>query len=397
MLARRLLAVLACFAIAPAASAANYVVSSLADSGPGTLRDAVGLANGTPGVPDTITFTVTGNLVLTSGELIVTDTLSIDGPGARALTIDGNINGRLFQIQNNTTNFSLSGVTLTRGLTNGNGGAILNNGGNLTLSFVRITDNQAGGEGGAIYDGYQPDVGGNSVNFLTISNSELSINRAGKNAGIFHSGYELRIDNSTIHNNIAGDSVGGILEQGGFATIRNTTITGNNAQVAVGGFQSQDSTVTFESVLFADNADPTGANDINRIGTGTVNATNSLFEEDISLAPAVINGTNSGNLIAVDAQMPLAVSNNGGPTNSLRPPPASPAIGAGSNSQAYAFDQRGPGFDRDAGGAVDIGAIQQALPAPPVNPVVPVPGPGGALLALLAALLASFGARRFRR
>ena len=366
----RVLSLLAALAMSSLAHAIDYPVTTLNDDGPGSLRAAIVLANANLG-PDTISFTVTGTITITTGELVVSDTLSINGPGARSLTIDGNLNGRIFQVQANTTDLSLSGLTLTRGLTNGNGGAILNTGGNLSLSFVRITGNQAGGEGGAIYDSFQPDVGANSVNFLTISNSEISINRANKNAGIFHSGFELGIDNSTIHNNIANDSVGGILEQGGFATIRNTTISANNAGVAVGGFQSQDSTVTFESVLFADNTDPSGANDINRIGGGTVGATNSLFEEDIALAPAVLNGANSGNLIAVESQLPGTLSNNGGPTNSARPPSTSPAIGAGSNTLLYLFDQRGPGFPRDAGGAVDIGAIQSFLAPPP--PSIPVP------------------------
>ena len=208
------------------------------------------------------------------GRLIVTDTLQIDGPGARSLTIDGNLNDRLFEVQANTTNLTLTGMTLTNGLTNGNGGAILNNGGNLTLSFVRITDNQAGDTGGAIYDPFQADVGGNSVNFLTISNSEISVNRASKAAGIFHSGFELRIDNSTIYNNIAGDSVGGIHEQGGFATIRNSTISDNNATF-VGGILSENSTIAFESTIVAINTDSSGINDINRIGSGTVGASNS--------------------------------------------------------------------------------------------------------------------------
>ncbi len=169
---------------AATAQAANYVVSSLADSGPGSLREAIGFANGTPGVPDTITFAFPGLITLTSGQLVVTDTLSIEGAGPQLMTINGNLNGRIFEVQGNTTNLSLSGMTLTGGLVTGNGGAIWNStGGNLTLSYMRVNGNQASDTGGAIYDGFQPDVGGNSVNFLTISNSEISINRANKSAG----------------------------------------------------------------------------------------------------------------------------------------------------------------------------------------------------------------------
>lgn len=384
---------------AATAQAANYVVSSLADSGPGSLREAIGFANGTPGVPDTITFAFPGLITLTSGQLVVTDTLSIEGAGPQLMTISGNLNGRIFEVQGNSTNLSLSGMTLTDGLVTGNGGAIWNStGGNLTLSYMRINGNQASDTGGAIHDGFQPDVGGNSVNFLTISNSDISVNRANKSAGIFHSGYELRIDNSTIYNNIATDSVGAIHEQFGFATIRNSTISDNNANLVAGIlFETSASfyVMNFESTIVANNIDSSGLNDINRLGSGVVNATNSLFEEDVT-ATSVINGTDTSNLIGIDPQL-LAFGAYGGPTNAMRPGPTSPAIGAGANSQAYLYDQRGAGFPRDAGGAVDIGAIQRALPAPPQVTVVPVPGPGGALLVLLATALAVLGARRLRR
>jgi hypothetical protein len=373
---------------------AQFVVSSLADSGPGTLRQAVLDANATPG-DNTITFTVSGTIVLSTGQMAITEALWIQGPGARTLTVDANLTGRHFLITGATTHVTLSGMTLTGGLIDGpgsQGGSIRNDGGNLTLSFMRVTDNQTGTDGGAIYDPFVGDVDGQSVNFLTIENSEISLNRAGKSAGIFHSGFELRIYNSTIHNNIAGDSVGGIHEQGGFATIRNSTISGNNATF-VGGVLMEGVSMTIESTIFADNVDSSGANDINRIA-GTVNAANSLFEEDINAAPAVINGTGTNNLIAVESQLALALSNNGGPTNSLRPPPTSPAVGAGSNSSAFAFDQRGPGFPRDAGGAVDIGAIQSFLAPPP--PSVPVPALAPAALGALSLLLAFLGMRRRR-
>ncbi len=391
----RPLVLAASLSLATNAQAANYVVSTLADSGAGSLREAVGFANATPGVPDTITFAAPGLITLTSGQLTVTDTLTITGAGPRLMTLDANLNSRHFEIQGNTTNLTLIGMSLINGLVNTNGGAILNStGGNLTLSYMTLASNQAGGDGGAIYDGFQPDVDGNSVNFLTISNSTFSINRANKAAGIFHSGYELRIDNSTFYNNIANDSVGGIHEQGGFATIRNATISDNNANF-VGGVLSENSTITFESTIVANNTDSTGLNDINRIGSGTVGASNSLFQEDIA-ATSVLNGTNSANLIATDPQL-LGFGDYGGPTNAMRPGPSSPAIGVGSNAQGYAFDQRGTGYPRDAGGAVDIGAIQGAYPAAPVLPSIPVPALAPAALGALSFAVAMLGLRRRRR
>lgn len=347
---------LACLLAPALAGAATFTVTNTADAGAGSLRQAIADANAVGGA-DTIEITATGTIALTSGELVISDTVTMTGPGARTLVIDAGTLSRVLRIDGGSTDVTLSGLTLTRGRATGNGGAVLNNGRNLTVRATRIVGNEATGEGGAIYDPF----GGE--NFLVIQNSEIAGNRANKNAAIFYIGFELRIDNSTIHGNTATDSVGGILVQGGFATIRNSTISDNTAQF-VAGFQSQDSTVTFESSILANNIDITGVNDINRIGSGTVSATNSLFEENVT-ATSVINGTNTANLIGVDPQL-LALADNGGPTNSMRPGPTSPAIGAGSNSQAYAFDQRGNGFARNEGGAVDIGAIQRALP--PVAP-----------------------------
>src|SRR5207245_6217535 len=74
--------------------AATMTVTSLADSGPGTLREAIATASS----GDTIDFGITGTILLTSGEIAVSSDLAIDGPGAPALAIDGNLAGRIFEI-----------------------------------------------------------------------------------------------------------------------------------------------------------------------------------------------------------------------------------------------------------------------------------------------------------
>jgi hypothetical protein len=60
-----------------AARADTLTVVNLDDSGPGSLRQAI--ADATPG--DTIDFAVTGTITLTSGELVITNDLTISGPG----------------------------------------------------------------------------------------------------------------------------------------------------------------------------------------------------------------------------------------------------------------------------------------------------------------------------
>src|SRR5438132_4973037 len=73
-------------AIAMQAHAATITVTNTNDSGSGSLRQALTVAND----GDTIKFAVTGTITLTSGGLPITKNLTISGPGADQLSIDGN-------------------------------------------------------------------------------------------------------------------------------------------------------------------------------------------------------------------------------------------------------------------------------------------------------------------
>src|SRR5688572_7339484 len=105
------------------AQAATFTVSNTDDSDAGSLRQAVLDANATPGA-DTIDFSVTGTITLTSGQLTVTDDLTIDGPGAASLTVSGNNTTRVMQVAGAT--LYLDGLTVANGHANA-GGGIVNN------------------------------------------------------------------------------------------------------------------------------------------------------------------------------------------------------------------------------------------------------------------------------
>ena len=75
-----------CFAHGKAKDAATITVTNTNDSGPGSLRQA--LANANNG--DRINFAVTGTIALTSGGLGITKNVTISGPGANQLAVDGN-------------------------------------------------------------------------------------------------------------------------------------------------------------------------------------------------------------------------------------------------------------------------------------------------------------------
>src|SRR6476660_5907772 len=87
---------------------ANIItVTNTHDSGSGSLRQALRIAND----GDTITFAVTGTITLTSGGLPVNKSLTISGPGKDQLSIDGNQALLVFGIFPDKT-ATISGLTV---------------------------------------------------------------------------------------------------------------------------------------------------------------------------------------------------------------------------------------------------------------------------------------------
>src|SRR4029453_16337279 len=101
------------------------VVTNTNESGPGSLRAALAVANG----GDTIDATgISGTILLSSGEIQITRSVTINGPGAGNLAVNGNATFPVFE--NFASNVTISGLTITNGLApGGNGGGILNHGG----------------------------------------------------------------------------------------------------------------------------------------------------------------------------------------------------------------------------------------------------------------------------
>src|SRR5262249_26545096 len=103
---------------AKAAPCTNTVYNTQ-DSGPGSLRDA--LANATNS--ETITFcpSVTGTILLTSGQLAVSNNITIFGPGANVLAVNGNGSNRVFYISTGTT-VTIAGLAIINGSASGDCG-----------------------------------------------------------------------------------------------------------------------------------------------------------------------------------------------------------------------------------------------------------------------------------
>src|SRR5262245_51732246 len=126
----------------------TFTVLNLADSGLDSLREAVLAANALPGA-DVIDFAPAardGTITLTSGQLSITDDLTIDGPGADRLAVSGNDTNRVFQISSGVA-VGIDDLTITHGRAN-NGGGIWNAGGSLSLNHVIVSQNQVLGDPG---------------------------------------------------------------------------------------------------------------------------------------------------------------------------------------------------------------------------------------------------------
>jgi hypothetical protein len=231
------------------------VVTTLADSGPGSLRAAIANANS----GDTISFAVTGTITNLSGEILIGKDLSIVGPGAANLAVSGNGTSRVFNIAGGAS-VNLSALTIcnghardgaagtssaTPGSPGADGGGIYNSG-TLTLTNCVITRCRSG-QGGAGYSapGWpSPDepstdggVGGNgggihNAGTLTLAACTLSYNTNGSGGS---GGNATRVPSYPGGAGASGGSGAGIYDAGS-ATVVACTFGFNRAGAGgVGG------------------------------------------------------------------------------------------------------------------------------------------------------------------
>ena len=196
-----------------AAQTCDYTVTSLADSGAGTLR--AGLADATVA---NICFGVQGTITLAS-------TLQISRPvtiTATGVTISGNNLVQIFVISpsSSTDVVQINGLTLTGGNA-ADGGAVWVELGNVTFSGTTFDKNTAA-LGGAIYN----------TATLVLSHCAITNNTStdGNGGGINNgAGASLSLANSTVSGNSAGTLEGGGLDNSGSAQILGGTFSGNQA------------------------------------------------------------------------------------------------------------------------------------------------------------------------
>jgi hypothetical protein len=255
-------------------SQVNLTVSSLADSGPGTLRAAILAADmGGPSDKFTIGFSVSGTIDLQSPLPDLDNSIAIQGPGGSSPTVEldaaSPFTAAIVTVDAGQT-ASLSGLTIAGGdaggitnegtLTVANsavincsvappgpfgisfGGGIENLGGTLTVSGCTLSGDTATFGGGIDNQGTATvtatTLSGNSAargggirnsGTLTVSACTLSDNN-GEGGGIYNQG-TAAVTGSTFTGNTAfpGGDGGGIANFGGGLTVADSTFSGNSA------------------------------------------------------------------------------------------------------------------------------------------------------------------------
>jgi hypothetical protein len=242
-------------ALLPAAGAlaADFPVTTTADSGTGSLRAAMVAANAQAGA-DSISIRATGTINLESAlPRIVDQDVAISGPGQEALTVRRNAAApfRIFEID--TAAVSFSDLTISNGRAEFFGGGIISRG-PLSLTRVTVRDNEAFSNGGEV--ALAESAGISTLGFLKLRETTVTGNKSiaaggtvstiavAAGIGAFRG---IQIVGSTVSGNVArangasgetkASGAGLLLDGGPFSnamTIDRSTISGNSA-VATGG------------------------------------------------------------------------------------------------------------------------------------------------------------------
>jgi hypothetical protein len=286
----------------------DWLVNTLNDDGSaGTLRYM--MANAPAGATITFESGLAGTITLSSPLPAIAKNLTIYGPGADLLTISGQSQYRVFQVDSGTV--LIKGLTVSNGKAagengtdrnetggaqsgkNGTGGGLLVKGGTVSIENVDFRNNQAiGGYGGNGIGSSDPGAGGGSGSggatyldggTLTIMNCQFDGNEVtGGNGGNGGSGgsYGGSGGGSGYGNG------GAIYVNSGTLTVNNSRFSNDKATGGNGGSAGSGSTQNNNGTVGGD-----GNGGAIFISAGSLTVNNSQFSNDIATGGKGGNGT----------------------------------------------------------------------------------------------------------
>ena len=377
--------------LSPAAPTALLTVNTLLDNDTEgdflcTLREAITAAennadyhecSATGYGSDTITFSVSGIIPLSSSLPAISDNLglTIDGTGQN-VTISGEDAVRVFYVSDVGASLTLKNLSVIKGDAKetdlgGHGGGVYSIGA-LTVEACNFSSNNAEWNGGAIYCNFTGDFfitdstfssngaihsgGAIWANALEVTSSTFISNTANYGGAIIHSSQTVTVTNSTFSGNFATNAGGCIYNTSGWLVeVINSTFSGNSA--AGGGcIQNASGAIYLKNTIVANsvaggNCSGAISNDGNNIEDGTTCGW----------------GTDSGSKSNTPPQLG-ALGDYGGPTRTFELLAGSPAIDGvtwNAPNGCPGTDQRGiiRPFDGDGDGApyCDIGAYERKI------------------------------------
>ena len=357
----------------------ELVVTNLDDAGAGSLREALSLiADG-----GTITFDpglAGGTLTLTSGQLDIDRSVTIDAPAA-GVTVSAGGSSRVIEVGAGLT-VDIADVVIRDGAAAPQGGGILNNG-VLSLDNVVVTDNTENSAGpanfafggGGIYNG---DGATLNLTDSTVSNNTAVNQPGGGIYGFFNS--TINITSSTITGNVGGDVAGGLRSLGN-TTVVNSTFSGNTSTAWHGGAMFlTDGVVTISNSTIVENNSPGGTAGGLMVATfgapvtvtleNNVIADNGTYNCQVEGGATAVLTSLGGNVNTDPSCAPIGsdqvvgpggalvdvLADNGGPTLTHALLAGSPAID-GAVGTCPATDR---GVARPQGGSCDAGSVEVA-------------------------------------
>ena len=277
------------------ASATNFTVTNNADTGAGSLRQAITSANAdntaTAIAPHTITTDAAYSISLATALPAIANHININSSGTNVLTITATSGVRPISISAGKT-VTLNYLTIQNCVyAADHGGAIYNDGGFTTINNCTFTNNSvqaANKAGGAIIN----CPNGANIGSLTISNSTFTSNKANNGGAIQNEYGPLTLTNCTFDANsgLAGGLGSAIKINRAYALNMTGCVVKNNTGTAA-IYDPQTAVISISNCIIKDNTSATTAG---VSAAGLTVAGNTTITNCVISGNSITGGANKG-------------------------------------------------------------------------------------------------------